>query len=349
MGRGQQQVGAVRAAEVGQELLLVRARLEEPGHGPPLLVLTQAVGHRTCEQARALVGRGVVLRPGSEDRQAYRARRAVKGSRHHVLGIGGVPAGVLEGQAAHGVLDGQLGLEEERDLVGTTHEQQVVGQHLRTHRSGPGPVPGHEGVLGLSGLIAELPGELPVETLRGGRRLASAELQQRPQGGQHVGIGPSGEDHTPAGLGQVAGVDAETRPQMVLGAAAVPLQQRTRRPRLVVGDAEHGLRQLVRTRRWQEILPARRVDTVDNEHGPPPRRAIPRTRGQSPGLAHDAPDRRTEATATASNKPEPRNAGTRATPTRRTRALSGWQWSGTPSRTRTANPLIKSQLLCQLS
>lgn len=199
--------GHVVATEQPAEPGLLRIVSENGFHLPVGLV----AGNRGRERLDQVIGaelggrvRGVAY---SEERGTARQPAFAGFGIDYALGVSGIVFELVEVDAAHGVLHVHLVLEAIGDRFRVADEKKVVGRLVRVGGFGAGTVTGQELLLRLAGAVGFGAGVFLVVTLVRLRRLLLPVLQQGGERLLDLRVRACGEDDSPAGFGEVGGVD----------------------------------------------------------------------------------------------------------------------------------------------
>ncbi len=179
---------------------------------------------------------------------------------HHAMGIAGVVPDSIEVQPADRVLHVELVLERIGNRLRSSDDEQVIGDHVRIGRPGRGALAGEEILLGLARAVAGLAGELPVAPLG----LALSVIEQLAECLPDGRVGVVGEDDPPAGLRQLARVDALFGAERTLRNAVVPPPEFLEVVRVDKPAARHA-RDLRRRHRRKQVCAGHGVDAVEHE------------------------------------------------------------------------------------
>ena len=166
--------------------------------------------------------------------------------------------GCGEGNAPHRILDADQILEFERNEIGRTHQQQIVGHDLGVD------VPGRDSMAVIP--IAHLFARPIIQCSEPIACLGSASCQQRFERRTHVIRGVGMENDAPAGLFQLQWINAESNPEHRRG-QLVGMVKRAR-----PGVVNQMTREVFNCARGECVLTGFDVDTVDDDKVIVPRR-----------------------------------------------------------------------------
>ena len=269
-GRHQHRRGLI-APEQPPEPILGGLAAGQGGHVPAVIVGTGELGGEfLMQRANQFLGTQcrrpvVVIGDAEQDRLPGQADLAGLG-RDDRGGIVGIVFEMIEPQPPDGVLRIEAILKREVQFRRPPDQEQVVRHApFRVGRiGGVDAVTGQEIAGRLARLISVFAGEFPVERFRtagGGLRLAVA--QQRLERFANPRIGVMGEDHPPAGLGQVGLVDPRHDAEEPLAGLPGPGGQIPQQPDVGprLGECQGG--DLGDRHRRGERFPGRAVDAVE--------------------------------------------------------------------------------------
>jgi len=159
-----------------------------------------------------------------------------------------------------GVLHVEQVLELERDLFRIADQEEVIGQSISHRWPGSNPVTGEEVALRLPGSNVRL----AVAAFLQAACLATPPVQEGLQRFAYLAIHRGRENHRPAGLREIAGVDSflDTLLASSRGRDAPPRAGQTGQP--LMGLAPRQIGEPPRRRRRQQVLPGRAVDAIEN-------------------------------------------------------------------------------------